>query len=760
MNLSDFLVEGRGADTNHDLTVSFSPAPPTGTASPELSSTVADAESSEKCKQLLASMESYLGNFNVEVDQNCAIFSPYLCPYSHWTRAAVSSANRSAGYAVRVDMQTKEQPVTLIYKAAISQSTGEPSPPVPIQQTRFAPAPKPIFTKTAVRKTAQALEEMEESDDDMGFGTFDGDDPSMVTENSTFPLQEMISVPKEDTKTHLKAKIKNASDYTLLSGYASVYGDGSFIRDPISRQLALKKVSTLLLGSPINPNCVSSEVQESHPLRVLSEDRKSRLSQRITIFNSTSTAVDNVKIVDQIPVSEDSQTIVNMSNPALTLPPSSAITIANGKPPQPVDVSSGIKAQWDGTDEPDFDMTALGKDGKINWVCSVPAQEKVNLHLHAIIVETDPGAEHAEMGSGIVGERAHFWRVYASWTFASPERRPAERSGRGRDGWRGRGCTIFDLATPAVPKRTRPLCSVFSISAAQIEGQGLQGLGTRLIATSHSSIFRGYWQFRGQCWLVSPGSRWNKVTNDKVEGETRSRYSCSIKSALAILRRIVTHRGLAGLYDGLKTDTAATLLSNTSKSGQSIQASSAVEAFVALEELSIGFVAGVASRAISTPLALITVRLQDAKDAKEKASDNDDDDELEENPDVVSIVKQIYSTDGLFGFWKAFRSVFLRGHDRGTPSPRQAFIGAAFSNAIGGSFASTSKYLIFEHPVAILYPLMLAKTRLQTSRSRSIMDLWKAAYKRDGLAGLYQGVEVQLLKGFLNQGLTMATKQR
>ena len=34
-------------------------------------------------------------------------------------------ANWTAGYDIRVDMQAEEHPVTLIYKAAITQNTGE-----------------------------------------------------------------------------------------------------------------------------------------------------------------------------------------------------------------------------------------------------------------------------------------------------------------------------------------------------------------------------------------------------------------------------------------------------------------------------------------------------------------------------------------------------------------------------------------------------------------------------------------------------------
>ena len=39
-------------------------------------------------------------------------------------------------------------------------------------------------------------------------------------------------------------------------------------------------------------------------------------------------------------------------------------------------------------------------------------------------------------------------------------------------------------------------------------------------------------------------------------------------------------------------------------------------------------------------------------------------------------------------------------------------------------------------------------------------SIWFAAYNRDGFGGLYQGLEAQVFKGFLSQGLSMMTKQR
>lgn len=74
--------------------------------------------------------------------------------------------------------------------------------------------------------------------------------------------------------------------------------------------------------------------------------------------------------------------------------------------------------------------------------------------------------------------------------------------------------------------------------------------------------------------------------------------------------------------------------------------------------------------------------------------------------------------------------------------------------------------------VSILYPLILAKTRLQTAKAQkksgqvnngqvhSMFDVWRTAFERDGVSGLYQGLEAQVVKAFLSQGLTMMVKQR
>jgi hypothetical protein len=101
--------------------------------------------------------------------------------------------------------------------------------------------------------------------------------------------------------------------------------------------------------------------------------------QRITIFNTKSVPITGLKILDQIPVSDNSKIIVNLTNPPLILPGT------NKKGPylvtQAVAVGSQAVAQWKGADELDIDPSLLGKDGEIAWVCSISAQGTLNLLL-------------------------------------------------------------------------------------------------------------------------------------------------------------------------------------------------------------------------------------------------------------------------------------------------------------------------------------------------------------------------------------------
>ncbi|KAF7294017.1 hypothetical protein MKEN_01447800 [Mycena kentingensis (nom. inval.)] len=278
------------------------------------------------------------------------------------------------------------------------------------------------------------------------------------------------------------------------------------------------------------------------------------------------------------------------------------------------------------------------------------------------------------------------------------------------------------------------------------------------------------------------------TTRIQLQPPNKPKSSTGVLGAYRILLKVVRKKGWKSLYNGLATDTGATLVSNffyfyfyaflrylstrrrLSLSPKSSKALRPHNPGLA-EEVLLGFVAGVASRAVSTPLNIITTRMQ--------VEDGEDEDE--EERDVAAVVNKIYRQQGVTGFWRGFRTTFLlcfnpaftlaffqvfrrvlaRATGGNEPNPRQAFIGAAVANSLAA---------------LILYPLMLAKTRLHATSATSMTQILKDAYAgRDphaaaltrvtsaggaGVAGLYQGLEMQIIKGFISQGVTFLVKGR
>jgi hypothetical protein len=101
-------------------------------------------------------------------------------------------------------------------------------------------------------------------------------------------------------------------------------------------------------------------------------------TQRINIHNTKTSAVDNVKVLDHFPVSEDAQIVVKHEAPSLPL-----LSVSTDELLKETKVSDGVIAKWDGVEDIQAgdapDKEAVGKDGKFYWLCSIPAQGKLNL---------------------------------------------------------------------------------------------------------------------------------------------------------------------------------------------------------------------------------------------------------------------------------------------------------------------------------------------------------------------------------------------
>jgi Domain of unknown function (DUF4139) len=127
--------------------------------------------------------------------------------------------------------------------------------------------------------------------------------------------------------------------------------------------------------------------------------RVQSFTQRVTVQNTKASALAKLKVIDQVPISEEAGILVKVVSPALTIAPSTtsdgASTSSKEKAARPlsvalpnaVSIGHGIVAQWEGLDDVVVEE-GLGKDvssiadGKFAWVCSnIASQAKVNLVL-------------------------------------------------------------------------------------------------------------------------------------------------------------------------------------------------------------------------------------------------------------------------------------------------------------------------------------------------------------------------------------------
>jgi len=293
-----------------------------------------------------------------------------------------------------------------------------------------------------------------------------------------------------------------------------------------------------------------------------------------------------------------------------------------------------------------------------------------------------------------------------------------------------------------------------------------------------------------------------------------------LRGAARMALHIIRTQGVSGLYDGLATDTASTVLSNFlyfyfyavlhALVARRRSNSSTVPLLTALRraltsptapvllgvpaELAVGFVAGVASRAISTPLGVLTVQLQsgdgneedeeNAQGMKERKTHKEKGSALK----LIDVVQRIYAEQGISGFWAGFvptiplsltpaltllffqllRRLRIPFLSQSASTPTRTSIRAFFDGAFPNALA-----------LALLYPLVLAKVRVQAwrgarrkaevtvnnparggSAAPTMLDVWSTACAERGLAGLYDGLGAQVVKGFVSQGVTMMIKQR
>jgi hypothetical protein len=258
--------------------------------------------------------------------------------------------------------------------------------------------------------------------------------------------------------------------------------------------------------------------------------------------------------------------------------------------------------------------------------------------------------------------------------------------------------------------------------------------------------------------------------------------------------------GLAGFYTGVLQDTGKTIadsffffLAYTFLRSSRVAArrnGSSAAVLPAIEELTVGFMAGSFTKLLTTPIANIVTRKQASimTSAKPKGTATE--------PTTSQIAHDILDEKGILGFWSGYSASLiltlnpsltfflfetfkrlLPRSQRNNPPAAATFFMAAFSKACAS---------------ALTYPFSLAKSRAQAggkeeeesekqnldediqgasggalsggrkqraAAQSTIFSTLLEIAQREGYQGLYEGLHLEIAKGFFSHGITMIVKQ-
>jgi adenine nucleotide transporter 17 len=170
------------------------------------------------------------------------------------------------------------------------------------------------------------------------------------------------------------------------------------------------------------------------------------------------------------------------------------------------------------------------------------------------------------------------------------------------------------------------------------------------------------------------------------------------------------------------------------------------------QELAVGMVAGVISKGITLPISAVCVRQQ--LDAKQ--------------PTLFGSLRAIHRELGFLGLYSALQPSIplallpaLTLYIHGTlllalPTKYQKHPPGVFTFAIGAISNALA--------TIPLYPMILVKSLSQSGEGnadgRGVLETVSRILQKEGMVGLYRGIEGQLVKGVVQQGMMMLCKQR
>ncbi|KAI7867105.1 mitochondrial carrier domain-containing protein [Spinellus fusiger] len=224
--------------------------------------------------------------------------------------------------------------------------------------------------------------------------------------------------------------------------------------------------------------------------------------------------------------------------------------------------------------------------------------------------------------------------------------------------------------------------------------------------------------------------------------------------------------GFQGLYAGLGANTLASVLSSftyfycytalrniqeklNKRAGNTAQLNIAQELFLGAE-------AALFSRLFTTPISNISTRLQTVG--------------YQNRQGFLETVKTLYAERGLSGFWTGYRASMVLVSNPSITYFLFEKMKDAYVRRSGEPLSSLKVFLLSAIAKAIAtaatYPFIFARTKMvadikgkgKEGKKQSMISIFKQVLERDGLRGIYKGVEAQIIKGFFNQGIMYMIK--
>lgn len=299
------------------------------------------------------------------------------------------------------------------------------------------------------------------------------------------------------------------------------------------------------------------------------------------------------------------------------------------------------------------------------------------------------------------------------------------------------------------------------------------------------------------------------LKGEKEAESAASDADAEYKDPIDAARKIYKHEeGLKAFYTGLGSDVVKGIADSflfffayTMMREQMLKRQGGKQLPV-LKELSVGIAAGAFSKAVTSPIQNIVTRQQTAALIAARDLTSTTGPAQADKLSVRDIALQIRNEKGIAGFWagysaqliltlnpaitfaldNALKSLIPKKY-RENPTATQTFLIAAVSKVLA---------------TAATYPVMLAKSRAQATQGPStnnndvdpsyhkvdirssparerlrqivrqlaklvdgqaaLLKSLRGIYRQEGLSGLYAGLEGEVVKGFLQHGLTMTAK--